>query len=190
MNIEGYIVITLVAFVALYFIVPYAVGAYIKYRGTRVITCPETRRPAAVEVDTKHASFTAAFGRTDLRLKSCSRWPERRDCNQACLLQIEIAPEDCLFKNLLAKWYEGKACVFCGNSFGEIRWSDHKPAMLALSESRIVEWNEIRPEAVYDALATNAPVCWNCGNLERLRREQPDLMFERPPREIARAAKK
>jgi hypothetical protein len=105
-------------------------------------------------------------------------------------LQIRIAPEDCLFKNLLAKWYEGKACVFCGERFGQIRWSDHKPAMFDPSKNRIVEWGEIRPEAVYDALATNSPACWNCGNLERLRREQPGLMFERPPREVAHAADK
>src|SRR5512144_439621 len=88
--------------------------AYRRYRGARVIVCPETRAPAAVELDARHAAATDLFGDADLRLQSCSRWPERQDCGQECLAQIEAAPEDCLARTILAKWYEGATCALCG----------------------------------------------------------------------------
>ena len=34
-------------------------SAWWKYRGRRVITCPENRRPAGVVVDARHAAATA-----------------------------------------------------------------------------------------------------------------------------------
>ena len=65
---------------------------YQKFRGTRVITCPETGCPAAVEVDRKHAAATTFLRerQTELRLASCSRWPEREGCGQECLAQIDV----------------------------------------------------------------------------------------------------
>ena len=39
-----------------------AVGAWWRFRGTRLVTCPETEAAAAVTVDTTGAAFTAAFG--------------------------------------------------------------------------------------------------------------------------------
>ena len=65
--------------------------AFRKYRGDRVITCPENHRPAGVTVDTGHVLLTTFEGKPDLRLKSCSRWPERQDCGQQCLSQIEAS---------------------------------------------------------------------------------------------------
>ena len=29
----------------------------------------------------------------ELRLKSCSRWPEKADCRQECLAEIELSQE-------------------------------------------------------------------------------------------------
>jgi hypothetical protein len=34
-----------------------------------------------------------------------------------------------------------------------------------------VEWREIRPEKLYDVLATHMPICWNCHIAETFRRE-------------------
>lgn len=91
MSGELILVIVIVGFAALYFVVPFALGAYLKYRGRMVVTCPETREQVGVRVDAKHAALTAAVGHPDLRLKSCTRWPEKRDCGQECLLQIVAA---------------------------------------------------------------------------------------------------
>jgi hypothetical protein len=74
--------------------------AYLKWRGERIITCPENQRPAGVLVNTRHVLLMTLEGKSDLRLKSCSRWPERKDCGQECLRQIEAAPEDCLVSHI------------------------------------------------------------------------------------------
>lgn len=100
---------------------------YWRFRDKRVITCPETRAPAAVELDARHAAATATLGESDLRLQSCSRWPERQDCGQQCLAQIEEAPEECLVRTILAHWYAGSTCVLCGRAIGAIQWTEHKP---------------------------------------------------------------
>jgi len=43
-------------------------------------------------VDEGHAAATTALGDPELRLKGCSHWPEREQCGQECLSQIESAP--------------------------------------------------------------------------------------------------
>lgn len=63
------------------------------YHGTRVCECPADHTPAAVRVRAWHAAFTAVRGRPDLHVIACSRWPERENCNQACVAEIEHAPD-------------------------------------------------------------------------------------------------
>lgn len=188
MSIEAYLVIAIVAFTVLYFVVPLAAGAWMRYRGKRLITCPETRQPAAVDIDVRHAALSAVIGPPDLRLQRCSRWPERQDCGQECLLQIEIAPQDCKVRNILTSWYEGKACVFCGKPFGNIHVYDHQPAFLSPADYT-VEWRDLRAENIPAALETAKPVCWDCHMLKTLMREQPDLVIQRPPRDVQQASK-
>jgi hypothetical protein len=178
MTTAFYIIAAIILFGALYYIVPFAVAAFFKYRGTRIITCPETREYAAVEVDVKHATATAARGEIDLRLKSCSRWPEKKDCGQECLTQIEVAPHECLLRNIIVNWYRDKSCALCGKAFGEINWYDHKPAIIN-SEGKTLEWSEIAPERVPAAMTTHNPVCWDCHVAETLRRISPDLVTDR-----------
>jgi hypothetical protein len=177
MSIEHYVLILIVALAALYFVVPLIAGTYLKYRGKRVITCPETKRPAAVEVDAAHAALTD-FSHPDLHLKACSRWPERQECGQECLLQVQLSPEDCLVRSILTSWYDGKHCVSCGKQFGEIHWSDHKPALLS-PEGYTVEWREVAPEKVPDLLATHFPICWDCHITESFCRQHPEMIVDR-----------
>jgi hypothetical protein len=151
---------------------------YLKYRGDRVITCPENRHPAGVAVETKHVLLTTLKGKPDLRLKSCSRWPELQDCGQECLRQIEAAPEDCLVRHILAQWYEGKTCALCGKPIGEIQWTGPKPALLN-AEHRTIEWSEMPPESVPDVLASHQAVCWNCHIANRMMGDHADLVLDR-----------
>ena len=152
--------------------------AYLRYRGDRVITCPENHRPAGVAVDTGHVLLTTLEGRTELRLQSCSRWPERRDCGQECLREIEASPEDCLVRHILTQWYAGKTCALCGKPIGEISWADHKPALLN-ADHRTVEWRDVPPAAVPDVLASHQAVCWNCHIVNRMLGEHPELVTNR-----------
>jgi hypothetical protein len=165
------------ALAGLFFLTRRALRAYLRYRGRAVVICPETRRPVAVRVDAALAAWAATEGAVDLRLKNCARWPERAGCGQDCVRQIELAPENCMVRTMMAKWYEGKSCVYCGRAFGPIGLTDHQPVLLDL-DRKTVEWGDIPPEELYDALTTHLPVCWNCHVAETFRREHPDLMVE------------
>ncbi len=167
----------------LFLVLRRVVKAYTKYNGTRVITCPETKEPAAVEVDASYAAVTAIADEPDLRLKRCSRWPERHDCNQDCLNQIVRSSENCLAKNMLVNWYEGKSCVYCGKGFEDIDWATHKPTFMN-PEGKTVEWNDFSPETIPKVLVTHLPVCWNCHIANTFRREHPELVVERNYRNI------
>ena len=162
-----------------------AVPAFLSYRGTRVVKCPENGNVAAVAVDARHAAATAFRRRPDLRLAACSRWPEKEACGQECLRQIEAAPEDCLVRTMLIRWYARKKCVYCGKAFSMIHWHDHKPVLLGV-DGRTVEWSQVSPERVPEALAHDRPVCWNCHIAETFRREHPDLVVDRNDRYPAR----
>ena len=70
------------------------IRAYFQYRGKHLITCPESHTCEAVDVNAKEAAVGAFLTEPTLRLKECSRWPERQDCGQDCLQQIEVDPQN------------------------------------------------------------------------------------------------
>ena len=152
--------------------------AWWKYRGQRVIVCPENQLAAGVVVDARHAAVSSLKGAAELRLASCSRWPEKRDCGQPCLSQIAAFPEDCLVRNIVSRWYEGKACVFCGRAFGAIEWTAAGPALLQTNRVA-VEWNQIPAEKLPETLATAQPVCAACYLANKMVREHPELVADR-----------
>jgi hypothetical protein len=156
-----------------------ALRTYLKFRGKRLVSCPETHQPAAVRVATGKAAFKATLGDGQLRLSECSRWPEKEACGQECLAQIQEAPKACLVWTIINRWYQGQKCVYCHKPFGEIHWHDHPPALLD-SERKTVEWNEIPAEKLQEVLGTHWPVCWNCHVAETFRREHPQLVVDRP----------
>ena len=67
---------------------------YLKFRGTRLVTCPETHKPAVVEVAARSMGLQAILGEPSLRLSECSRWPMCQNCGQDCLRQIETHPSE------------------------------------------------------------------------------------------------
>ena len=154
------------------------VRAYFEYQGKRLITCPETHKAAAVDVAAGEAAIGAFLSEPTLHLKQCSRWPERQDCGQECLQQIEVDPENSLVWNIVSKWYEGKKCVFCHKTFGELHHLAHAPALLD-ADHKTIEWRELRPEQLPDVFATRRPVCWNCHVTETFRRLHPELVTDR-----------
>src|SRR5512140_15501 len=140
---------------ALYVLVK-AARTYEVWSGKRLVTCPETQRPAAVAVDAVHAALSGAIGQRRLRLEECSRWPERRDCGQRCLAQIELTPDDCMVRTIVTRWYEGKCCALCGTAFGHVRLSVDKPGLLA-SDGRTMQWSDVRVEMLPEAQAARKP---------------------------------
>jgi len=173
------VIAMIVAVGVLYVVMPVVVGAYRRYRRPRLVTCPETHQAAAVQVDAGHAALTATLHDVDLRLSSCSRWPERHDCGQECLRQIEAAPDDCVVRTIVARWYEGKHCVLCGQAFAFIESWGHTPALMG-PDGETVEWGDVEMAKLPELLRSHRPVCWNCHVAETFRREHPDLVIEAP----------
>ena len=176
-----YLILAALVVAAIYFGIRYFVRTSERFGGERVIICPETGKAAMVEVDARHAALTSLFGQTDLRLENCWRWPMRQDCGQECLLQLDVAPPDCLVSSVLEKWYRGKKCAFCKQRFQDISLLDHKPALLN-PEGVTVEWRRVPISVVNEAMANYLPVCWNCHIAQTFYREHRDLVVERSVR--------
>ena len=54
------------------------IRVYLRYRDARVVTCPETHRPAVVGLAARSMGLQAAWDEPCMRLKACSRWPMRQ----------------------------------------------------------------------------------------------------------------
>ena len=68
------------------------VRAYRAFGGLREISCPETMETALVRINVTRAIASRLSGGNELRLRSCSRWPGKQGCDQACLSQIAASP--------------------------------------------------------------------------------------------------
>jgi hypothetical protein len=149
-----------------------------RYRGSRIVTCPETNRPTIVEVDALHASLTSTVGLPDIRLKDCSRWPIMEQCGQECLMDLDVAPAECLVSGVLMRWYRDKNCVYCRKAFPELHWVDHRPALLSAG-GKLTSWNEVKLEQLRSVLESHSPVCWDCYIAQTFRQDHPDLVVLR-----------
>lgn len=178
MNTAAYLLFAALVATALYFGIRWLVTAFSKVRGSKVVTCPETGKPTIVEVDAVHATLTSAFGHPDIRLQECARWPIKRDCGQECLLDLDVAPSDCLVSGVLMRWYKGKTCVYCHKAFEEIHWVDHRPA-LRTPDGKLLEWRKVAAADVPTVMQTHFPVCWDCYITQSFSREHPELVVYR-----------
>jgi hypothetical protein len=173
-----YIIVTAVAVALIYAGVRFS-RAYVRLRGTRIVTCPADQSKAAVEVDARKAATSAVFGSPAFALTGCSHWPERHDCGQQCLKEIQAAPIDCLVRTHLTKWYGGQKCALCQRAFGTIEWHERHPALLA-PDKRTLSWADVDAARLDDVLRTHKPVCFDCHVAETFRRMHPELVLDNP----------
>ncbi len=108
MSLEIYLIVVLLILASIYYVAPLAVTVFRRYRGKRIVTCPETMKSCAVEVDARRAAISTVISHPELRMKSCSRWPQRGGCGQECMLQIQILPFDSSIKDTLSRWNAGR----------------------------------------------------------------------------------
>lgn len=175
----GFLIGVILIAVALFYVIRWLIRAREDYGGTRIVTCPETARPANVEVDAVHAALTSTFGNPDIRLQTCTRWPLRENCGQECLIDLNVAPADCLVNSVLMKWYSGRKCLHCGVAFEEVNWTDHRPALRS-PDGDLRKWSEVSVAEVATVLNTYSPVCWNCYIAQSFVSEHPELVVFRP----------
>jgi len=163
------VVFLLVAFIALYF----------RYRGKRIVMCPETEAPVALEINAPLAAGMWIVSEPRYLVTACSRWPERAGCDQACTLQVDAAPDTTRVHNIVAKWYAERTCVYCANAIREISGSAIAPA-LRLTNGELREWSDVPAEDLPRILASAAAVCARCELTEDFRRRFLDRVIERP----------
>lgn len=149
-----------------------------KYRGSRIVTCPETKEPVVVEIDSLHASLTEIVGAPDIRLENCSRWPMNEECGQECLMHLDVAPEQCMVSGVLMHWYRDKECIYCKTRFTDLHWIDHRPGLRS-PEGKLFSWDQIRMDQLPNVLQTHLPVCWNCYVTQTFAIEHPELVVMR-----------
>lgn len=152
---------------------------FVRLSGKMLITCPETHQPAAVNVARGRAAVNAMFGKEHVELSQCSRWPEREDCDQACLEELKSDPKEHNVWTIASRWYRGKICVYCGRPISELRHLDNSPGLID-SGGNLVEWDTVKPEKLPAELGSSRPVCWNCNIVQGFRKAYPDLVVERP----------
>ena len=179
LTLFAFALVALVAGLILFRLIP-VVQTYFTYRGKRLVTCPETLQNVAVDVAARKAATWAFVGEPALRVDQCSRWPERQDCDQECLRQIEADPQNCLVWNIVSNWYEGQECVFCQQRFGRLHHLDRAPALMG-PDRTTMEWDHFPPEQLPELLLTYKPVCWDCHVSETVRREHRELVADRKP---------
>jgi hypothetical protein len=145
--------------------------------GNRIVTCPESGTAAAVRFETAHAAMTAFVHHdAELRLAHCSRWTTRGPCDQPCIAQAQAA--DCEAAHIVARWADGKRCVWCRKPVVDAPRLGHHIALLS-QEGVTSEWPTVPPETLIDALGSRSPVCWDCHVTETFRRMYPDLVTDR-----------
>jgi hypothetical protein len=75
------------ALALIYVVAPIVADAFFRFHRKRTVGCPETGLAAEVEIDARHAAFTAVPGPPAVRVAKCSLWPDRRGCEQKCAAQ-------------------------------------------------------------------------------------------------------
>jgi len=151
-----------------------------RYHGLMLVTCPETRKPAAVRVATFRAALSKFLNKGQIRLSACSRWPERSDCHQDCVCQIEPDPRDHRVWNMAFEWFTGQRCVYCRKPIDPLSHLDHAPALMRIPDCKTVEWKDLPAEQLPAAFSECVPVCWNCHMTETFLRKFPGRAVVRP----------
>ena len=84
----GFIVLSLIAAYLAHRLI-HGIRVYFRFRGTRLVTCPEAHQTAVVEVAARPMGIEEILDEPCLRVSECSRWPMREACGQDCLRQVE-----------------------------------------------------------------------------------------------------
>ena len=179
MTLVVYVVVAALAATGLFLGIGYLVRTYVRYRDSRLIVCPDNGEAAIVEVDAAHAALTSMLGQPEIRLQNCWRWPLQSHCGQECLVQLDVAPAECLVRSVLMKWYEFRTCVYCSKPFERINVLDHKPALQS-PDGNLVEWSEVELEDLKIVLNRYKPVCWDCYIAQSFVRDHPGAVVYRP----------
>lgn len=176
-----YIALFFVAVLLVYLVI--AVRTWTRARGPRIVVCPETQRPVAVNVDVGHAITSALWEKADLRLTSCSQWPDHEGCDQPCVRQIEAAPSETEPRTIAAHFFSNARCAICNRPIEPLSRMTLQPGFMNPSTRMVDTWDDVPPQDLPQAIATWRPLCSNCTLAESFRQKFPDRVTERERRD-------
>jgi hypothetical protein len=175
---EVFIAILMAGVVVTYAVL--AVGAYIRMRGTRIVTCPETKQPAAVTVDAAHAALGVVVDPSNVEISTCSRWPGRPECAQACAAEIAREPKRTTTFQMMAEWYAGKQCAICKRDIPPLSHFALEAGLMSPSSAGVtIAWVDVPAQQLPAMLATHLPVCSSCHLMTWFQHEHPELVVDR-----------
>jgi hypothetical protein len=85
------VAIAIVLCIAIFFLVRVLVK-FFQFRGPCQVLCPETRSVATIRIHALRAAVSSAIAHPKIHVSGCSRWPERRGCDQECLPGFRLQP--------------------------------------------------------------------------------------------------
>jgi hypothetical protein len=177
MTASLFIALLILAVLLVYLVI--AARTWTEVRGARLVVCPETQQPVAVQVDVGHAVASALWEQPDLRVTSCSRWPERQDCDQPCVRQIERAPSETRPKTIASHFFARQRCAICTEKIAPLGAFTLQPGFMNPATRRVARWDDVPPRDLPRAVADWRPLCANCTLSESLRQDFPDRVTER-----------
>ncbi len=177
MTAQLFIVLLVLAVLVVYMVIAARTWAHV--HGPRVVICPETQKPVAVKVDVGHAITSAVWEKPDLRLTSCTRWPERQDCEQPCVHQIETTPSETSPKTIAAHFFANERCSICTRPIEPPHTMTLQPGFMDPTTHKVQSWQEVAPQDLAEAIATRRPLCANCTIAESFRQRYPDRVTDR-----------
>ena len=179
MTAQLFIALLVLAVLVVYLVI--AARTWSQVHGTRVVVCPETEKPVAVKVDVGHAVASALWEKADLRVAACTRWPERQDCDQPCVHQIETASSETSPKTIAAHFFTGERCAICARPIEAPSAVTLPPGFMDPATHKVQAWDEVPPQDLAEAMATRRPLCSNCTLAETFRQRYPDRVTDRLP---------
>jgi hypothetical protein len=143
---------------------------YCENRGRRAVKCPASGQHADVEIDHEFALKSAMHGLEHSRLQSCSRWPEKGECGQECLAQVEPSPEN--LERLFSSRFASRCCAICTRDITPADWRQGRLAVLDQNQ-QLFEMRDIAVDTLQSTLRDTRPLCWKCHQEERARQVLP-----------------
>ena len=113
---------------------------------TTVVICPTAKLPAEVGLD------------PELRMESCSRWPELESCSQSCMPQVQFSAEDL---NDFATRYEGKKCSSCDTALTRDDWYKSRLAIFE-TKTEVPDIPGGVPPSILSVPEAGDPICSAC----------------------------
>jgi hypothetical protein len=177
MTASLFIVLLVLAVLLVYLVI--AVRTWADVHGARIVVCPETQAPVAVRVDVGHAMASAVWEKADLQVTSCSRWPDRQDCDQPCVRQIEMAPADTHPRTIAARFFSTQRCAICARPIETPTGVTLQPGFMNPATRRVDTWDDVPPQDLPRAVAGWRPLCSSCTLAESFRQQFPDRVTDR-----------